>query len=304
MEKKSYFNVGRKLTKEEYLELRNWKNAPENKSLRFWALDEISSKPNMYFKEYGDSYINGERWVYHPGFLKPSIRENPFGVSFYNIGRGLTNLEYKELKNWLKNNSNSRWRRGDKHPTNKDLIFSSYSQKSINGESWVSFDIFNEIKEKERLAYSPKETKEEKSKKWRNGPYERKFNPKFPENSNEAGQYTRFPVRRSLTDEEWTILTKWREENPDAVWRSGDRNPDRDDLVFKGYNRQCHAGETWMKWKTFEKYRNKKTLEERARRKLLERFVSRVTSSINNSKFWGYLLKNLSLISNPYLSRG
>jgi hypothetical protein len=278
MEKKSYLNINRMPTKSEYIDLQKWKNDPKNADLRLWAYDESPDYPNMYFLEYGRSFINGERWVYHPGFSKPRIRDNSQGFSPFCVNRQLTNTEYAELKNWTKVNSSQKWRSGDRRSSD-GYIFAGYNRGSTNGEWWTTEEKFQKLQEK---AYTPKGLKQRSA----NNLYNLKFDPVFPSEKSEFGQYTLFPVKRLLNEDEWEFLQQWIKDNPNLAWKFDQEHPQRPDYVFREYSKSCHAGEKWVtrlvQKRYEEKYKLKFTEEQRKEKRRLSVFVGRIRSAIAN----------------------
>lgn len=57
--------------------------------------------------------------------------------SYFNVGRKLTDEEYAELRNWVKQNPTKRWKLRDVNPVTKK-IFWSYDKRSKNGEQWTT----------------------------------------------------------------------------------------------------------------------------------------------------------------------
>ncbi len=166
--KTSYFNVGRVLTDEEWASLTSWRNAPENRKLRF-KLGDVNHE-GFVFMQYSRHHTNGERWKSQ--FLKREKRvegpklKSPLGkYTKFPVGRVLNKTEYEELKLFNSKNRNLRWDYGEIHQENPRAAFMSYSRDAINGEYWAAIDKVNSKRERESKQSKDKRlrmTKEEK----------------------------------------------------------------------------------------------------------------------------------------------
>lgn len=167
VDKKSFYNLDRKITQEEWDILMNWARNPENSSKRWNRWDVNKLNLNYYFDYYSRTGKNGEVWrpieKKSPNFDNTPDKNGK--KSFFNVGRKLTNEEWGQLKEWRKNNPDLSWRRWDHRENNEKIVFASYHRNRINGEHWESFDSLRQRLDKElekcrtpekRAAYSLK----------------------------------------------------------------------------------------------------------------------------------------------------
>lgn len=145
MEKKSYFNVDRILTGEEWDCLMQWRNNPENRDLR-WRPGDINPVTSLIFLRYHKSTKNGENWQTEEKFRGKINRPQPDipgkKRSFFSVGRILLESEWIELNKWRKANPSLAWNKGDEHPFDSNLVFRCYHPSNRNGENWISTEAF------------------------------------------------------------------------------------------------------------------------------------------------------------------
>ena len=228
IEKKSYFNLDRNISVKEELELRAWKNSPENIDKRWYPGETTPDRPGLVFQKYFKSGIDGEFWCkiedYKKRIFFPSD-ENDTKKSFFSVNRQLSGEEWSELVSWSrdKKNVDKRFHSGDTLKSKPGLVFDTYGNTHPNGEIWVKREVFK-----------------------------KKIHENIP---NKEGKTSRFFLGRRLNQEEFLELRKWRTENPDLVWKKGDKRREHEDLYFIRYARGCSNGEDWGSFVILERTR-------------------------------------------------
>ncbi len=69
--------------------------------------------------------------------------------SYFNVDRILEDSEWAELKAWMGENKDLKWKKGDIHP-DTGLSFFRYKREFPNGEYWVSEQDLEDFRKKER----------------------------------------------------------------------------------------------------------------------------------------------------------
>lgn len=256
--KHSYYELGRKLSLEEYREMIDWRSKNRDEA---WTRGDKNEEGLVFYK-CGIGYPNGERWITEQESQEFKDHRNANNrapmteipptdkqKTRFPVDRKLTDEEYRSLCEWKDSHPEEKWLKGNVHPDNPNLIFSKYEKKSKNGETWT--------RNKNRSDFCTINQSE----------FKRRDTPI------ETDKISFFQVGRRLTPEEYKQLTEWRKLNPEKAFKANDKHPIYD-VLFHSYSSVSTNGERWCTESQVEKNKtNKRACDKRFKSKNKEKFT-------------------------------